>query len=67
MKILSMRDQRTHDRSDALNLLLMNEGLNLELVRANLTLMTERGYNREQDLHAKLEGLLAAARESRDH
>jgi hypothetical protein len=66
MKILSMRAERTHDRSDALNLLLMNETLNLELVRTDLTLITERGYNREQDLHAKLDALLAAARASTD-
>jgi hypothetical protein len=62
MKVLSMRDQRAQDRTDALNLLLMNEGMNLELVRTNLTLISERGYDRGQDLQAKLDAILAAAR-----
>ena len=42
MKVLSMRDQRAHDRSDALNLLLMNETLNLELVRTDLSRVRTR-------------------------
>jgi hypothetical protein len=63
MKILSMRDQRPQDRTDAANLLLMNEAMNIALVRESLTLMTERGFDRGQDLQSKLDAVLAIARE----
>jgi hypothetical protein len=39
---------------------LLNEGLDLDAVRANLATITARGFHREQDLLAKLEALLAS-------
>lgn len=62
MKILSMSDQRLQDRIDAINLLQMNDTLDIEAVKANLERIIERGFHRDEDLFAKLKGLLAAAR-----
>jgi len=62
MKILSMTEQRLQDRLDAINLVLANPTLELAEVRALLALITSRGYERGQDLSAKLDELLAAAR-----
>ena len=58
MKVLSMTEHRLQDRIDALNLLLVNEGLDLNAVRENLRAIHDRGYARDQDLEAKLETLI---------
>ncbi len=57
MKVLSMRADRPHDRTDALGLL--DTPVDLDVVREHLSTITARGYHREQDLHAKLAALLA--------
>jgi hypothetical protein len=65
MKVLSMRAARPNDRADALALLAVNPSLDLERVRQNLSLIRARGFDRGEDLEAKLVELLAA-RESVD-
>jgi hypothetical protein len=62
MKVLSMSDRRPQDRMDAVSLLLVNDGLDLDDVRQSLATMTARGFHRDQDLLAKLEALLASTR-----
>lgn len=57
MKILSMRERRLQDRVDALKLLEVAD-VDLEAVRQNLALITERGFHRDQDLFVKLQSLL---------
>jgi Nucleotidyl transferase AbiEii toxin, Type IV TA system len=57
MKILSMRERRLQDRVDALKLLEV-ASIDLDVVRKNLHLITERGFHRDQDLEAKLQSLL---------
>lgn len=59
LKVLSMTELRLQDRIDARQLVLCNPDLDLEQVRANLALITQRGFHRDQDLNAKLEALLA--------
>lgn len=57
MKILSMRDARLQDRLDAQRL--VETGLvDIEAVRADLELIRERGFDRGQDLEAKLDSVL---------
>jgi predicted nucleotidyltransferase len=58
-KVLSMSDRRPLDRADARGLVLARPDLDLDRVRARLRLIRERGFDREQDLEAKLDGLLA--------
>lgn len=58
MKVLSMSDRRLQDRIDARNLLLANPSLAIGDVRATLGLITERGFDRSQDLAGKLEALI---------
>ena len=58
MKTLSMTQRRLQDRIDAQRLLEHTEGLDLERVRANLALIHQRGYDRGEDLEAKLASLL---------
>ena len=58
MKILSMTDTRLQDRIDAQRLLQFNPELDLALVREHLARIVERGYSRDQDLDAKLAGVL---------
>jgi hypothetical protein len=53
-KVLSMGDRRLQDRIDAIKLLEINPGLDLDRVRADLRLIEERGFHRHQDLAAKL-------------
>ena len=60
MKILSMSDRRPQDRIDATSLLLVNEAIDLDAVRANLDAITARGFHRDQDLRTKLSELLAS-------
>lgn len=62
MKILSVTDRRPQDRTDAVNLILANQSIDLDSVRDNLRLITERGFHRGQDLAARLEAVLAEAR-----
>jgi hypothetical protein len=56
-----MSERRPQDRIDALNLVVLNDGLDLDAVRADLDAITARGFHREQDLREKLEVLLASA------
>jgi len=57
MKVLSMRKRRPQDAMDALRLLEL-ASIDLTEVRANLALITARGFHRGQDLDAKLQQLL---------
>jgi hypothetical protein len=59
LKVLSMTDKRPQDRIDATNLLAVNAGIDMAAVRDLLARITARGFHREQDLAAKLEGLLS--------
>jgi hypothetical protein len=61
MKILAVTDRRLQDRLDAVSLVLSNPDLDLGAVRDALRLVTERGYDRGQDLLAKLAAVLAEA------
>jgi len=58
MKVLSMTHRRLQDRIDAQRLLEHATGMDLNRVRANLALIRERGYDRGEDLDAKLASLL---------
>jgi hypothetical protein len=57
LKVLSMTDARLQDRLDAQRLLACNPGLDLGAVRDDLRLIRDRGYDRGQDLEAKLASL----------
>ena len=57
-KILSMSAQRPPDRMDARGLLLANPALDLALTRDRLRLIRERGFDRGEDLEAKLADVL---------
>ncbi len=57
LKVLSMGDDRLQDRVDGQRLLTLGRDLDLSVVRANLALITERGFHRNQDLPAKLASL----------
>lgn len=59
LKVLSMTERRPQDMMDARGILLATPALDVARVRQRLELITSRGYHREQDLAAKLEGLLA--------
>lgn len=58
LKLLSMTERRLQDRLDAIRILEVDDRVNLDEVRANLDLITARGYHRSQDLQAKLDQLL---------
>jgi hypothetical protein len=62
MKVLSMRDARLQDRIDAQRLVQFTPDLDLDIVRADMALITARGFDRGQDLNAKLAALLEEAR-----
>ena len=65
MTVLSMQDGRLQDRLDAQRLVEVGEELDMAAVRADLALIHERGFDRGQDLEAKLASLLeAVARDS---
>lgn len=65
MKILSMREGRLQDRIDAQRLIEVGD-IDLSSVRADLALIRERGFDRGQDLDAKLSSVIdAVATESR--
>lgn len=57
-KILSMSAQRPQDRMDARGLLLANPALDLALTRDRLRLIRDRGFDRGEDLEAKLADVL---------
>lgn len=63
MKVLSMSERRPQDRMDAVNLVLVNPALDLEVVRANLGLIVARGFDRGENLASRLDSVLTAARE----
>lgn len=63
MKVLSMSDRRPLDRSDAINLVLVNPTLDLEAVRSNVELISSRGFDRGEPLVEKLESVLVSARQ----
>lgn len=65
MKVLSSNDQRRHDFDDAVGLFLANPGLDVAGVRERLSLITARGFHREQDLEAKLAAVVAAVNAAR--
>jgi hypothetical protein len=65
LKVLSMRDTRLQDRIDAQHLIEFVRDLDLERVRTSLALITARGYHRDQDLGAKLAGLLEGVEKER--
>ena len=52
LKVLSVVDERLQDRIDLRSLVAL--GVDLDVVRANLKLIMQRGYARGQDLPAKL-------------
>jgi hypothetical protein len=58
MKILSMSEQRIQDRLDAQRLVQYGIDLDMERIRNNLALITNRGFHRDQDLISKFEHLL---------
>ena len=60
MKVLSMTEHRLQDRIDAERLVQCNPAIDLARVRANLKLIAERGFDRQQDLQAKLDAVLKA-------
>jgi predicted nucleotidyltransferase len=62
MKILSMTHRRLQDRIDAQRLLQHTHGLDIDRVRENLKLIRQRGYDRGEDLDAKLASLLEEIR-----
>jgi len=65
MKVLAVTPRRDQDRIDARSLLLVNPELDLDRVRARLDLVRSRGFHRDQDLHAKLNELVADAEADR--
>jgi len=58
LKVLSMSDARPQDFIDAGSLLAVNPDLDLAAVRSLLAQIAERGFDRQQDLTAKLERLV---------
>jgi hypothetical protein len=66
MKVLAMTERRLQDRSDARSLVLTNPRLDIGRVRDALRAIAARGYDRGQDLEAKLEGVLEEARCERE-
>lgn len=60
LKVLSMTDARPQDRMDATSLVAVNPSIDVAAVRELLTQIKQRGYDRGQDLDAKLAALLAA-------
>lgn len=61
LKVLAMTERRLQDRIDAQKLVAVNPTLDMDRVRANLQLITARGFHRDQDLLAKLERFLESA------
>ena len=65
MKVLSMNEHRRRDLDDSIQLVLTNPNLDLEHVRARLSLVTARGFDRGQELQSKLAGVLVKAEADR--
>ncbi len=65
MKVLSMRDARLQDRLDAQRLVEFAD-VDLDVVRSDLALIRERGFDRGQDLEAKLAIVLRSVSVSAD-
>ena len=61
MKVLSMSARRPQDRMDAVNLLLVNPGLDLEV-----ELIVARGFDRGENLSLKLDSVPTAARQQQE-
>ncbi|MBZ0119056.1 MAG: nucleotidyl transferase AbiEii/AbiGii toxin family protein [Sandaracinaceae bacterium] len=61
-KVLSASERRPQDRADAIAILLAQPDIDLRRVREQLRRIRERGFHRDQDLDAKLDALLEAAR-----
>jgi hypothetical protein len=61
MKVLSMTERRFQDRIDAQRLVELVPELDVDDVRANLKLIQVRGYDRAQDLTAKLDAVLTGS------
>ena len=61
MKVLAFRPGREKDLMDACSLLRLNRRLDLSAVRACLATIAHRGYDRGQDLEAKLAEVLERA------
>jgi Nucleotidyl transferase AbiEii toxin, Type IV TA system len=57
-KVLSMSERRLQDRIDAQRLIACNPTLDMNRVRENLRTIIERGYDRDEDLEAKLASLI---------
>lgn len=64
MKVLAVTPRRLQDRMDGVNLVLTNPAMDVGAVREALRLIAERGFDRDQDLDAKLDDLLREAREA---
>ena len=63
LKVLSRNDDtRPQDTVDLRALIVEATPQDLEMARAGLDLITARGYNRDKDLQAELDGLLARFR-----
>lgn len=58
LKVLSVNERRPQDQADILALLKEAKPGQVEAARSALSLIGERGYNRNQDLQAKLERFL---------
>lgn len=61
-KVLAMSDARPQDGIDARGLILANAALDLAQTRARLTLIRQRAFHRDEDLDAKLDGILRSIR-----
>jgi hypothetical protein len=66
MKLLASAKARPQDEQDFIRLIEFNPDLDEAALRANIDLITARGYSRGDDLPRKLEACLARAREALD-
>ena len=62
LKVLAVTPARRKDEIDAVSLILANPALDLDSVREDLRLIRERGFDRKQDLEAKLAAILVLTR-----
>ena len=58
MKLLSMTERRLQDRMDAINLVLYNKDMDINLVKTTLSEIKKRGFDRDKDLTAQLSSIL---------
>lgn len=66
MKLLSESDVRVTDRQDIIDLIGLSEPADLDIARASLDLIIERGYSRGKDLHATFDRFIALAAQPPD-